>query len=128
MPNQSFSKRFRKKRVTTRPKPVVRNDPYKSKLERWYAAKLDRMLKNGEILSWKYEEIKFRLGKGAWYTPDFYVVFPDRIEIHETKGRWMEAAKVRFKVVADKFPEFIWYAVYGAKNGWKYEEFGEGRE
>lgn len=73
---------------------------------------LEVRLAGGLIVYWGFEQIKFRLGCGAWYTPDFFVVRSDaRIEIQEYKGHWEEAARVRIKAAASDFPWFQFLAI-----------------
>ena len=94
-------------------------------LEMKYAAHLDMLKLVGEIEEWRFEWIKLRLARNAWYTPDFWVLFPDgHVEIHETKGRWMEAARVRIRVAAEMHPWFTFFGIQdGKKQGWIVEEF-----
>lgn len=82
--------------------------------------------KRGDFLWYGYEAMKLQLGKGAWYTPDFAVMYSDRsFGFYEVKGFWREAARVRIKVAASKYPFFIFTAVKKDKNvGWIYETFG----
>src|SRR5690348_14581990 len=86
------------------PAPETPKDGYRSQLERDYAAYLDLLKHIGQVAWWGHECIKLRLGgkkNKVWFTPDFLVVFTDgRIESHETKGFWREAAKVRTNVAA----------------------------
>lgn len=100
-----------------------------NKLERAYSQHLEARRLAGEILSWRFEAIRLRLGSPerlkaqAWFTPDFWVVTEDGlVEFHETKGRWMEAARVRIKVAADLYPEFRFLAVRRSAAGWEFEE------
>lgn len=100
-----------------------------NKTERAYADVLYTQMLGGEILAYKFEAIKLRLGEGAWYTPDFLVVKPERFEIHEVKGKFFrEAAKVRIKVAAETYPHFKFYVVRMDKPSrrlithWHYEE------
>jgi hypothetical protein len=68
-----------------------------------YAAKL----RADPAFVWtEFEGMKFRLANGSWFTPDFPVVFSDErgLEIHEVKGFWREAARVRIKVAARLYP------------------------
>ena len=91
---------------------------YKSTTEAEYAAHLERNRLAGMIKWFDYEAFKIRLADGAWYTPDFFVVmFDDTVEIHEVKGRWMEAAKVRFKVAVSKTP-FVFRVVKKIRGMW----------
>ena len=95
-----------------KPKPITvkastDNSPkYKSKLERRFAEEYLEIRKmTGESLDWKHEAIRFKLGTGAWYKPDFYEIQLDReMWILETKGYWRDAAKIRIKVAASSHP------------------------
>lgn len=94
-------------------------------LERDYSGRLEARRLAGEIQTWRFEEVKFRLGRGAVYTPDFEVVLADgTLEYHEVKGRWMEAARVRIKVAASRFSDRRFVVVKRPrKNGpWEFEE------
>ena len=97
--------------------------------EQAYAADLDQRLHAGEVLWYAFEPWKFRLAKGAYYTPDFAVMLADgTCELIDVKGFWAEAARVRMKVAAETYWMFRWVAVTKqAKKrggGWKREEFG----
>ncbi len=98
-------------------------DGYRSKLERDYARQLEDQLRNGDILWWGYEPMRLRLADGAYYKPDFAVMTWDgALELHETKGFWREASRVRIKVAAERFPwRFI--AVTRSKGRWDVETF-----
>ena len=106
--------------------PILR-DPFKSNLERAYAQRLDLLKRAGEIIDWRYEAMRFRVGgkvnlRDAFYTPDFLVITGERVELHETKGRWMEAARVRIAAAASLFPWFAFKAVYRKKKEWTIED------
>lgn len=61
---------------------------------------------------WAFEPFKLRLASGAYYTPDFVLLDPgSHVVIHETKGHWREAARVRIKVAAELYPFFRFVAV-----------------
>ena len=95
-----------------------------NKLEARYVREvLDIRKMAGEIVSWKYEAIKFRLAKATFYTPDFMVRFKDHIEIHETKGHWEDDARVKIKIAAEMFREFLFVAVQHKKGIRIYEGF-----
>ena len=93
-------------------------------LEADYADRLGLLQLAGEIQVWRFGSLRFHLGGGAWYKPDFLVVLPDGlVELHETKGHWREAARVRIKVAAAAFPEFRFVAVTKPKGqDWTFEE------
>ena len=80
----------------------------------------------GFVIDWRFEAIKLRLAKRTWYTPDFIVWTPERIEIHETKGHWEDDARVKIKVAAEMFREFVFVAVQYKKGIWIYERIEVG--
>ncbi len=94
-----------------------------NKTEAHYACRLDLLVKAGEIEAFIFEGIKFRLAASTFYTPDFIVVYPGHIEVHEVKGFWHDDARVKIKVAAAMFPWFRFCAVRKAKNEWQYEYF-----
>lgn len=72
-----------------------------------------------------YEEITLVLGDGARFTPDFWTLGPDDVlEFHEVKGHWREAAKVRIRVAASKYPQFRFLAFRCENGQWSRESFG----
>lgn len=96
-----------------------------NKLEAKYADFLETRKRAGEIISWRFEEQKFRLADRTWYTPDFQVMNADGgIEYHETKGFMQDDANVKLKAIADKFREYAWFLVTwdGKSKNWKIEE------
>jgi len=92
-------------------------------LEKRYAELLEMQKKAGEILDYKFESIKFKLANNTYYTPDFMVIYPDRIDFHETKGFWHDDARIKIKVAARTFEEFGFVAVQWKKKAWIFEEF-----
>ena len=57
-------------RARSRPIPGVMN-----KSEARYAREvLEPQKRVGEILDWRYEAMKLRLGSNCFYTPDFFIV------------------------------------------------------
>jgi hypothetical protein len=70
-----------------------------------------------------YEVLKIKLADKTYYTPDFAVVMADdTLEIHEVKGFWEDAARVKIKVAAEHFPAKF-KAITKVKGSWKVEEF-----
>lgn len=97
---------------------------YRSKLERDYALKLAQMKANGDIRDWRYEPLRLRIGRGAYYKPDFLVVRNDGVfQFEEVKGHWREAARVRIKVACDLFPWWGFLAITRVKGQWRIEAF-----
>lgn len=99
-----------------------------NQLEVRFARYLEALRRKEEILWWTFQGMKFRLADNTWYSPDFDVMMPDRsIIIYETKGFWMDDAKVKIKVAADQYPyKFIAVTERRKKDGggFKFEEFG----
>jgi hypothetical protein len=95
-------------------------------MEKRYAAHLDLRLAVKEISAWKFEPLKLKLAPATFWTPDFEVVMPDGgIELHETKGHWEDDARVKIKIAAQAFREFLIVAVTWDKRNkiWRFEEF-----
>lgn len=97
--------RIGKQGVRARGRTRSKRDGSMNDTERKYAAELDRMVAEGRVARWDFEAVKFRLADNTWYTPDFRVLMADGTEeIHEVKGHWEPAARVRFKVAAEVHP------------------------
>jgi hypothetical protein len=94
----------------------------------------------GEILCFRFEAHTLKLAQDTRYTPDFEVILADgTIEFHEIKAAWLnkstgkyaghyeDDAKVKIKVAAELFPEYLFRGCYHlpkkAGGGWLYEEF-----
>lgn len=74
-----------------------------------YAEGLEGRKLNGEIVSWEFEAVTFKLADGCRYTPDFAVYFPDgTMEFVDAKGGGPIDPKslVKAKCAAAKFPQF----------------------
>lgn len=107
----------------------MRNFPLKrqkkgtmNKTEARYAEKLYLRMLAGEINRYQFEGVRFKLAKNSFYTPDFYIVTPDSVEIHEVKGGYItEAGKLRFKIAANTYPEYKWelWQNKSIKAGWE---------
>ena len=77
-----------------------------------YSLELEARKRTGEIADWKFESVKLRLADRTWYTPDFMVIFADgTIEFHEVKGHWEDDARVKWKVVQELYPFFVFVVV-----------------
>ena len=97
-----------------RVRPRKRQSPgTMNKTEAAYAARLALLQRAGEIQSFRFEPIKFRLADRTFYTPDFMVVTADEIQFHEIKGGYVEDdAAVKFKMTAEMYPEFRFQMVF----------------
>lgn len=93
-----------------------------NKLEASYALHLEERKLAGDVLSFFFESVKFRLADKTFYTPDFLVMRGDgQIEVHEVKGFWEDDARVKIKVAAETFP-FRFLAIKKGRMGWEVEE------
>ena len=115
--------RFNHFRPRKRPIPGKMN-----KLEQSYSDYLEHLMLAGHIVRYRYEPLKFKLAPNTFYTPDYMVTFEDRVEIHETKGFWEEDARIKIKMAAELFPEFIFVGVQYKKKEWIYEWFSKETE
>jgi hypothetical protein len=89
-----------------------------NKTEAAWADQLELLKKADKIIDWRFNSVRFRLGDGAYYKPDFFVIYPDHFELHEVKGFWREAAKVRIKTAAELYPWIRWVVVRLEKGSW----------
>ena len=87
-----------------------------------YSRELAARWQRHELIWFAFEPFALRLARGASFTPDF-VVLTDKghLQFHEVKGHWREAARVRIKVAASKFP-FPFFVVQKTRDGWSVEE------
>ena len=105
-------------------RPAPRHEPGKmNPSEEAYSHQLEARKAAGEIIRWAFEPVKFVLAERTTYTPDFMVVTANQIEFHEFKGFWRDDARVKIKVAAALFPEFLFVAVQKVKKQYEYEEF-----
>ena len=105
--------------------PVRAWHPYRSKWEQAYARHLDFEKWIGDIADFSYEPEKLEIGIGAVYTPDFRVTMTDgAIEFHEVKGYRREAAMVRIKAAALRYPDRRFVLVTKVGGEWKHTPIG----
>lgn len=106
--------------VATLPRP----EPRRGTMNKLEARFRDEVLA-GKVRWYDFEAVKFRLADGAWYTPDFVVQDAHGLYcFYEVKGFWREAARVRIKVAADKYPFPFIAVTRNRKTGeWEYERF-----
>jgi hypothetical protein len=76
-----------------------------NKAEASWAQQLELMRRAGDIEWYAYEPVNLRLAPNTYYNPDFLVLCSDgTLEIHEVKGFWQDAARIKVKVAASTFP------------------------
>jgi len=105
-----------------------------NKVEHAYAELLAIKAHQREILCARFECVKFRLADDTTFTPDFLVTYPDHFEVHEVKGTkrdkktgretpyFEEDARIKLKVAAEQYPEFLFVTVWKTHEGWQREE------
>ena len=99
-----------------------------TKLEQRYDELLGQRLAAGEILWYRYEGIRLRLGKNSNYTPDFALMRADgQLELHEVKGSWQAKnqrdGKTKLRVAAGMYPFTFFGVTYDRRLGWQFQEF-----
>ena len=82
-------------------------------MNRWeqsYADHLALRQAAGEVRWFEFEAVRLLVTKPggrkrAFYKPDFFVVLASgECELHEVKGHWREAARLRVKLALDAYP------------------------
>ena len=96
-----------------------------NKLEEKYSLYLNGLKTTGEIIDFRYEAIKLRLADKTFYTPDFAVFYPDRIELHETKGFMEDDANVKIKVAAEQHWYFKFVLVQWKNKQWEFRTYAD---
>ena len=96
--------------------------PEANKWERNYSYYLDLQQHAGEILSWQYGRVTFRLAKGQYHRIDFIAQRHDgRIQMDQVKG-WhpnLRAAIKGLKWAAQLWPMFYWTITKWNGSGWE---------
>jgi hypothetical protein len=132
----SVLKQLRKKGPLATDEKPVRFDPFDSNLERDFASYLTAL--GHQFI---YHPVKLKIATGrqdAWYTPDFRVrakvalmytpgedptIDATQTILYEVKGYWRTADRLRVKVAAGLYPEYIFVGVTRVKGEWRYENF-----
>lgn len=74
-----------------------------------YASILEGRRAAGEVISWEFESVTFKLAPDTRFTPDFSVWLKDgTMEFVDCKGGGPqdEKSRVKVKCAAEKFPQF----------------------
>lgn len=83
-----------------------------------------------EILDYYFESFNIRLGDNCFYKFDYFVVYPDRFEVHEVKGGTKDKktlnivpycqddALVKIKNAAYLYPYWKWVIKFMYKKVW----------
>lgn len=104
--------------------PAPRDEP--NQWEREYGAILRS---DPAVARAEFNSVRLRLAAGAWYKPDWWVLYHDgHEEMHEVKGHWRDRDRVRVKVAARLYGwRWTFRAVRKRKlkdgGGWSVETF-----
>lgn len=112
--------------ITAKARPKQnKNEAGMNGLEQRYAAHLDQLKALGDIVHWQFQPWTLNYAPGATYKFDFLVIVADgSLEVHETKGHWEPAARVKVKACAKEFWYLTFYGVTEDEDGiFKYEQF-----
>lgn len=93
-----------------------------NKLESSYASHLEVLKRIGDIVDWKYESVKLKIGvKTCWFCPDFWVIMPNgENHFHEVKGPFFrDDAKVKLKSAALQYPYFKFFLCQKDAGRWR---------
>ena len=75
--------------------------------------------RDGSIVKWWFEGVKYRLGYKNFYTPDFVIIYSNRTQrICEIKGGHIyDDAAVKFKAAAEAYSILGWWEMWQWKKG-----------
>jgi hypothetical protein len=97
---------------------VVAARPKQNKTELRYAARLDRDIAAGRVLSYRFEPITIKLdepatGRAIRYTPDYRVVHADgAVSLDEVKGGFIrEDAMLKFRWACEQWDD-TWFRMW----------------
>jgi hypothetical protein len=94
-----------------------------NKTEAAYEQVLAARLHLGEIIFYRFEAHKLRLGDNTFYTPDFTVIVADgSTEYHEVKGYWTDKARAKTKAAAAQHPYRFIAIKRAGRHGWSFED------
>mgnify|MGYP000709901871 CR=1 FL=1 len=115
-----------KPNTSTKPRPTSKfrqSTPDMNKTEQRYAEHLWFRMIAGEVIHYRFGAIHLRLARHTFYKPDFIVVTPDEIQIHEVKGHQEDDARVKIKCAAYEYFFFRFLQVnISSDNEWVFEE------
>lgn len=98
----------------------------RNKTEARYEQHLELQKKVGQVLWYRFEGLKLRIGDNCFLTPDFAVMIQGgQLELHDVKGSkaiFSDDARAKMRAAAEMYPIRI-LAVYPTKTGWEQEEF-----
>jgi len=110
----------------TRPR-IIKDNMGMNKTEARYAGYLAGLQRNGEIISYGFEQIRLKLANRTTYTPDYFVVKRNVMAFHEVKGMRLSTGMAKLKIAAQAFPQFEFWLVESVKgDGWKYTCYSYG--
>jgi len=98
----------------------------RNKTEARYEQHLELLKRIGEVVWYRFEGVKLRIGDNCFLTPDFAVMDAEGVmEMHDVKGAksiFSDDARAKMKAAAEMYP-FRFKAVYPGKMGWEVEDF-----
>lgn len=94
-----------------------------NKMETAYRQRLEALRTQGDVLAYFFERLTLKLADDCRYTPDFFVVTPSGMELHEVKGpKAWEDSIIKLKVAADAWPWFTFRIARCIKGEWQVRE------
>lgn len=97
-------------------------DPYRgmNQTEARYAQILEWDRQCGALRAWQFERIKLKLADRSYYTPDFFVAWPDCLGFVEVKGGYIrEDALQKFKFAREVYPWFVFRMMQYKHTAWE---------
>ncbi len=113
------------KQIGGTPKKSIKVDM--PKMNKWEKAFVDEILeprkRAGEILEYQFGMTRLLIGVGAWYKPDFRVIYSSgEVVFYETKGHRTAAGIQRLKSAAFIHRHFAFVLANGGPGKWEYTQ------
>jgi hypothetical protein len=99
-----------------------------TKPEKLYAARLEALVRLGEIAGWLWKPIRIRLARASFYEPDFMVVERDlEVTFDEIKGPrgWAldDEGRTKWKAAGETLPMFRFRGAVLRAGAWEFEDY-----
>lgn len=104
---------------TEKPRKRIRQDtkPLLNKLETEFGQYLHAFYPSNSIIP---QSIRFRLGNGIWYKPDYVMISTDGVQAYEVKGpHAFRGGFENLKVAASLYPSISWVLVWKENCAWQ---------
>jgi hypothetical protein len=116
---REIEERMAKEEAVTPPKKRIRQSskPLLNKLESEFCGE---MMCLNPAIRFHAQAMRFKLGNGIWYKPDFVAFFSNCTCAYEVKGPFAHRGGFEnLKVAAHQYPQIKWILVWKQDGAWK---------